>query len=311
LSDERGTLDVAIVSYRCKERLHDCLASLQRHPPSAAAMTVRVVDNGSGDGTLDMLAREFPDVSVIANADNRGFAAASNQAITAGRAPVVLVINPDTRLEAGTIDTLLAVMDAEPRVGIAGPALLTEDGSPDHAAARSFPTPLSSLGHFTGLGRRPRAPDALRSYARDPAAAGPVDAVNGAFMLIRRAALDQVGDFDEGYWMYMEDLDLCWRFGEAGWLTWYEPSVSAFHLKGGSAGPVRSLRLDYAFHYGMYRFYRRHYAPSRNPLLNVVVFAGILTHLGISVARTGLVRTFSPQDDGGREGKEAEITGQG
>jgi GT2 family glycosyltransferase len=112
-----------------------------------------------------------------------------------------------------------------------------------------------------------------------------VDAVNGAFMLIRREALDEVGLFDEGYWMYMEDLDLCWRFKQAGWQTWFEPSVTAIHGKGGSAGSYRSLRLNYAFHYGMFRFYRSHSAPERNPLLNAAVYAGIAVKLAASVVR--------------------------
>ena len=79
-------------------------------------------------------------------------------------------------------------------------------------------------------------------------------------MLMRRAMLDEIGVFDEGYWMYMEDLDLCYRAREAGWQTWYEPAAVATHLKAGSSGAARSLRLNYAFHYGMYRFYRAHYA---------------------------------------------------
>lgn len=289
MSGKDDALDVAIVSYRCASRLRECLDSVREHPPSSPT-TVHVVDNASADGSVEMLAHDYPEVHVTANAENRGFSAAANQAIRAGTSPFVLVLNPDTRVEAGTIDSLLAVMAAEPRVGIAGPALVTESGAPDHAAARSFPTPLSSLGHFTGLERRPRVPEALRSYARDPVEAGPVDAVNGAFMLIRRTALDLVGDFDEGYWMYMEDLDLCWRLHEAGWLTWYEPSVSAFHLKGGSAGPVRSARLDYAFHYGMYRFYRAHYAHGHDPLVNLAVYAGIAVRLALSLA-DGLARS--------------------
>jgi GT2 family glycosyltransferase len=253
-------------------------------------MRIHVVDNASGDGSVEMLERDYPQVELTANGENRGFSAAANQAIRAGDEPFVLVLNPDTRVAAGVIDKLLEVMDAEPRVGIAGPALVTESGTPDHAAARAFPTPLSSLGHFTGLARRPRAPAGLRAYAQQPDAAGPVDAVNGAFMLIRREALEQAGDFDEGYWMYMEDLDLCWRFREAGWLTWYEPTVSAFHLKGGSAGPVRSLRLNSAFHRGMRRFYRRHYAEDRNPALNLAVYAGIEAKLALSSLRNAFRR---------------------
>src|SRR6185295_6357198 len=119
-----------------------------------------------------------------------------------------------------------------------------------------------------------RAPDVER---------GPVDAVNGAFMLMRRSALDRVGLFDEGYWMYMEDLDLCYRFAEAGWVTWYEPSVTVGHLKAGTSGAHRSLRLNYAFHYGMLRFYRAHYAAGRSVLMNATVYAGIAVKLAAAV----------------------------
>jgi GT2 family glycosyltransferase len=94
-------------------------------------------------------------------------------------------------------------------------------------------------------------------------------------MLIRRSALDEVGLFDEGYWMYMEDLDLNYRLARAGWVTWYEPEATVFHVKAGTSGEVRDLRLNRAFHYGMYRFYRKHYAPERSPLLNAAVYAGI------------------------------------
>jgi N-acetylglucosaminyl-diphospho-decaprenol L-rhamnosyltransferase len=117
-----------------------------------------------------------------------------------------------------------------------------------------------------------------------------VDAVNGAFMLVRRSALDEVGLFDEGYWMYMEDLDLCYRFARAGWTTWYEPSVSVLHVKGGSSGANRRPRLNYAFHYGMYRFYRKHYAPGRNALVNGAIYLGIAVKLALSLARSAVAR---------------------
>ena len=107
-------------------------------------------------------------------------------------------------------------------------------------------------------------------------------------MLIRRSAFDGVGLFDEGYWMYMEDLDLCYRFAEAGWVTWYEPSVTVIHVKAGSSGSVRSPRLNYAFHYGMYRFYREYYAPTRSRLVSMAVYAGIAVKLVLSVARNAL-----------------------
>jgi hypothetical protein len=103
-------------------------------------------------------------------------------------------------------------------------------------------------------------------------------------MLMRRRALDEVGLFDEGFWMYMEDLDLAYRFAQAGWTTWYEPSVAITHVKAGTSGRNRPPRLNYAFHYGMYRFYRRHYAPARSALFNALVYTGIGLKLLVSVA---------------------------
>jgi N-acetylglucosaminyl-diphospho-decaprenol L-rhamnosyltransferase len=274
-------LDVVIVSYRCRELLRVCLDSLlgEGHPSGGLAVTV--VDNASGDGTAELVGGTYPDVRLVASPQNLGFATATNLGIRLGTAPYALALNPDTRIPAGTLDALLALMEDRPEIGIAGCRLERPDGSLDHAATRSFPTPLSALSHFTKTGR---------GYAADPAVSGPSDAVNGAFMLLRRRALEEVGLFDEGYWMYMEDLDLCYRFAEAGWTTWYEASVAALHHKGGTSGPLRSPRLTYHFHYGMLRFYRAHYAPQSSKLLNGVIYAGIATKLAVTVVRTELRR---------------------
>jgi N-acetylglucosaminyl-diphospho-decaprenol L-rhamnosyltransferase len=286
---DRPSLEVVIVSFRCEALLRDCLASLREHPPERP-IRVHVVDNASEDGTAEMVAREFPDVELTVSSENVGFAAANNLAIRAGSAPYVLALNPDTRVIAGSLERMCALMDAHPEIGISGPRLELEDGSFDHASRRGFPTPLSALGHFTGIGRGERAAGALAGYRAPGVDAGPVDAVNGAFMLMRRAALDQVGLFDEGYWMYMEDLDLCYRFAKAGWVTWFEPSVTVIHVKAGTSGRDRSWTLNRAFHRGMYRFYRTHYAPHRGPVENAVVEAGIAAKLLVSAARSGLRR---------------------
>ena len=276
---------MVITSYRAKEYLHRCLDSIRRHPPEVP-ITVRVIDNASGDGLADMVTTEFSEVDFTANPQNRGFAAATNAGIQAGETEFVLALNPDTRLNPGALDRLIEVMDEHPEVGICGPVLTRPNGGLDHAASRHFPTPLSSLGHFINLSRIPGAPKALRDYTAPTDQSGPVDAVNGAFMLIRRKALEDVGLFDEGYWMYMEDLDLCYRMRQAGWLTWFESSVSSEHVKGGSTGPYRSLRLNYAFHYGMYRFYRKHYAADHSPFVNAAVYAGIVMKLTVSSIRS-------------------------
>jgi GT2 family glycosyltransferase len=281
-------LDISIVSYRCESLLRDCLQSLRENPPQRG-MNVHVVDNASGDGTAEMVAREFPEFTLTALDRNGGFSVGNNIAIRAGAAPYVLILNPDTRITPGSLDHLLELMDERPDVGMSGPRLELDDGSFDHAAKRSFPTPISALAHFSGVGRR-RESGALAAYRAPEVESGPVDAVNGAFMLTRRAALDEVGLFDEGFWMYMEDLDLCYRLHEAGWLTWYEPDVTVMHVKAGTTGSERSFRLNRAFHYGMYRFYRKHYAADHNPFFNAFVYAGILAKLTVTVVKTELRR---------------------
>lgn len=285
---ERG-LDVVIVSYRCTTLLRACLTSLREHPPGVP-MTVHVVDNASGDGTPQMVAEEFPEVMLTARETNDGFSVANNVAIREGTAPYVLVLNPDTEVTAGALDRMFELMESRPEVGIGGPRLLLPDGSFDHASRRSFPTPLGALGHFTGVARRPGAPAALAQYRAPEVQAGPVDAVNGAFMLIRRAALEEVGLFDEGYWMYMEDLDLCKRFADAGWTTWYEPAATVIHVKAGTSGAHRSLKLNRAFHYGMHRFYRAHEADRHNPLVNTAILGAIWLKFAVSAARSAVAR---------------------
>ena len=281
-------LDVGIVAYRSRRLLRDCLAALEEHAPMRP-MQVVVVDNDSRDGTAEMV-RGLPGVELVEAGRNLGFAAATNLAAGRGEAPYFLALNPDTRLRAGVLDHLLRLMDGRPEIGICGCRLEREDGSFDHAARRAFPTPLGALAHFTGVGRSDGAPRALAQYRAPGVGRGPVDAVSGAFMLIRRRALDEVGRFDEGYWLYMEDLDLCYRFAQRGWVTWYEPSAAVTHVKGGTSGRQRTLRVNGAFHAGMYRFYRLHYADSRPQLLNGAVYAAIAGKFAVSAARSAVGR---------------------
>jgi N-acetylglucosaminyl-diphospho-decaprenol L-rhamnosyltransferase len=282
-------IDVVVVSYQCRQLLRACLASLREHAPPVP-MRVFVVDNASTDGTLEMIRAEFPEVELIPSERNLGFSKANNLAMSRGSGRYVLALNPDTRVTDGALESLIVLMEARPEVGICGCRLELEDGSFDHAAKRAFPTPLGAVAHFTGIGRHTNAPSSLAQYRAPEVESGPVDAVNGAFMLTRRAALDEVGLFDEGYWMYMEDLDLCYRFKQAGWLTWYEPSVTVTHVKAGTSGRIRAARLNYAFHYGMYRFYRKHYAPKNGHALNAAVYAAIAAKLAGSTVRNGVRR---------------------
>jgi hypothetical protein len=283
-------LQVVIVSHGAEALLRRCLESLRAHPPRTATMRVTVVDSGSPDATPDMVAREFPEFQLERRA-NIGFSAANNLVLRESRAAAVLLLNPDTEIYDGTLDTCLAALGADPFVGMVGAKLVREDGALDHAAKRSFPTPLAALAHFTGIGRGEGAGASLSQYRATHLGedeAGAVDAVNGAFMLCRAAAVAQVGLLDEGYWLYMEDLDWCHRFWDAGWKVFYEPRARALHVKGGSSAKRRAPRQEIAFHRGMGRFYRRFDAPGSNPLLNLAVYLGIGAKLAVSLAITFL-----------------------
>jgi GT2 family glycosyltransferase len=285
-------LETIVVSHRAEDLLRRCLRSLKEHPATGETR-VTVVDSGSTDTTPEMVEREFPQVRLIRRG-NIGFSAANNLVLREGGADAVLLLNPDTEVYAGTLDTALARLRSDPRVGMVGCKLLTESGELDHASKRSFPTPIGALAHFTGIGRRDGAPGALSQYRAthlgddEP---GEVDAVNGAFMLCRAEAVRAVGLLDEGYWLYMEDLDWCRRFWQEGWTVFYEPAAVALHVKGGSSTGRRAFRQEIAFHRGMGRFYRRFEAPLHDPLLNGLVYAGIGAKLLASLA----VTAFSSQ----------------
>jgi N-acetylglucosaminyl-diphospho-decaprenol L-rhamnosyltransferase len=275
-------LEVVIVSHGAEALLRRCLRSLQEHPPSEGEMRVTVVDSGSSDGTPDMVEVEFPQVRLLRRG-NIGFSAANNLVLRQTHAPAVLLLNPDTEVYAGTLDAALVRLRSEERIGMVGVKLVTESGELDHACKRSFPTPLSALAHFTGVGG-----EQYRAAHLGDDEAGEVDAVNGAFMLCRAEAVREVGLLDEGYWLYMEDLDWCHRFWDAGWKVFYEPAGIALHVKGGSSPRRRAPRQEIAFHRGMGRFYRRFDAPEQNPLRNAAVYAGIGAKLATSLAITVL-----------------------
>ncbi|MGD9735424.1 MAG: glycosyltransferase family 2 protein [Solirubrobacterales bacterium] len=283
-------LEVVIVSHGAPALLRRCLASLREQPPTRAELRVTVVDSGSPDETPEVVAREFPEVRLLREA-NIGFSAANNLALRESAADFALLLNPDTEVYAGTLDAALARLDADPRIGMVGVKLVTESGALDHACKRSFPTPLAALAHFTGIGRGEGAGARLSQYRATELGddePGEVDAVNGAFMLCRAAAVREVGLLDEGYWLYMEDLDWCHRFWDAGWKVFYEPAGTALHVKGGSSAGRRAPRQEIAFHRGMGRFYRRFDAPDASPLLNAAVYAGIGAKLGASLAITAV-----------------------
>ena len=257
-------------------------------------MVVHVVDNASTDGTPQMVRDEFPEVVLHPLDWNSGFTVANNLVLRESQAPFVLVLNPDTETYEGALDHMLDLMRERPDIGMSSCRLARPDGTLDHAAKRSFPTPIGALAHFVGIGRRRNAPKWLAQYRAPELGehdAGEVDSVNGAFMLVRREALEQVGLFDERYWIYMEDLDWCYRFKRGGWKVWYDGAVTVMHVKGGTTVRKRhrGLRHNVAFHRSMGRFYRKFYS-GRNGLVDGVIYLAVLGKLAIAIARSTIAR---------------------
>ncbi len=271
---------MAIVSHGAAGLLRVCLRSFGT-TTDAKPSRVTVVDSGSPDETAEMVAREFRWAELI-QCGNIGFSAANNLVLRGLDSEFVLLLNPDTELRDGALEACLERLDSDPAIGMVGCKLVLPTGELDHACKRSFPTPLSALAHFSGLSRADSAPSRLSQY-RAPELGedepGEVDAINGAFMLVRADAVREVGVLDEGYWLYMEDLDWCYRFWRDGWKVFYEPRGAVMHVKGGSSGERRGVRQEVAFHRGMGRFYRKFYAPGRSRLTADAVYLGICLKL--------------------------------
>ena len=284
------TVSIVIVSYNCLETLSACLASLAADE-DAPPTEVIVVDNASDDGTVAALRERHPWVHLIANQANVGFAHAMNQGLEMARGAVLLALNPDTVVPRGAIAAALAELDRHPDVGMLGVKLVRPDGTFDHACKRGFPTISSALYYFLGLSRLfPRSARFARYTAGELGEdeVGTVDAINGAFMLAKREAVEKVGPMDERYWLYAEDIDWCHRFWDEGWKVLYWPTVQVIHRKGGSSGDIRSLTLNRAFHRSMWLFYEKHVAPGHPKALTGLVWAGVWTKFGLSA----LANTF-------------------
>lgn len=292
---EAPLLDIVIVTAAGgRELLRACLRSLYRYPLTCGKADIHVVDNASGDGTVEMVRADFPGVKLLEVGHNAGFSVANNLVMARTRSPLVLLLNPDTEALPQTLDRCVEGILERPQVGMLGCRLIQPDGTFDHAAKRSFPTPLGALAHFARIGRA-LSGGALTQYratAIPERGQGEVDAVNGAFMLVRRSAIERVGLLDEAYWLYMEDLDWCYRFHQAGWKVFYDGSSSFVHVKGGMSKRKghRSLRANIAFHRGMGRFYRKFYA-GRRPLFDSAVYLAIAAKLAISATRGAVAQT--------------------
>ncbi len=248
-------VSVVIVNWNTRALTMACLASL---PGAAGSLhwDAWVVDNASTDGSVAGIRDQCPGARIIANDVNVGFAAANNQGIRASTGRYVLLLNSDTVMAPGALTQLVAFADAQTAAGVVGPMLLNPNES-----FQSGPTPFPSLWtegmSATGLGRRLTFRGYPSRSLRASLAAQQTDYVGGACMLARRRAIDAVGLLDEGYFMYSEEPDWCWRMRERGWETWYTPVARVTHFGGQSTRQVQAA-MNLALHRSKVRFFRLH-----------------------------------------------------
>ena len=241
---------VVIVSYNVCRLLDECLQSVRKALEGIDG-EVFVVDNRSSDGTVETLQPRYPEVHFVANSENVGFARANNQAIRQSQSEYVLLLNPDTVVYKETIRGTLDFLDAHPEARGAGIRILTREGVPAPESRRAIPTPWVSMLKMLGFTRR-----YYMSHLswNEP---GRIEVVSGAYCMLRRKALDQVGLLDEDFFMYGEDIDLSYRLLKGGWQNWYLP-YDIVHYKGEST-QKSSFRYVHTFYQAMLIFFRKHY----------------------------------------------------
>lgn len=251
------TVSAIIVNFNAGPLLRGCVDSLLTCP---LAIEIIVVDNASHDGSLDGLP-DSPHIRVIRNSTNVGFAAACNIGIGASSAPFLLFLNPDCFFQPGAVSILLSALRSGDRVGMVGGLLVNEDGSEQGGGRRAVPTPWRSFVRAFGLHRfADRWPKLLYDFHlhKQPLPDEPIDveAISGACMLVKREAVEDVGLWDECYFLHCEDLDWCMRFRQKGWKILFVPDARIYHALG-ACSQSRRVFVEWHKHKGMVRFYRK------------------------------------------------------
>jgi len=298
-------LGIVIVNYNTRDLLRDCLASIYESWGEFSAQ-VCVVDNASADGSVEMVKQQFPQVHVIASAENKGYAYANNlglqalgfgaaQDATPNTAPsYALLLNPDTILTPKALTGMLEFMNARSTAGVAGPRLLLPTGELDKACRRSFPSPEISFYRLSGLSKlfaKHRRFGAYNLTFLDENLEAEVDAVVGAFMMIRAQAIRDVGLLDNTFFMYGEDLDWCYRIKQAGWQVLYNPDCTVLHYK--KASSRHSRKALHEFYRAMILFYEKHYADTTPFVVHWVVIGGVYASAGLALLNDSIRRTFT------------------
>lgn len=283
-------LSVIIVNYNTRNLLDDCLDSLLAAVPPTNGLEIIVVDNASSDGSQEMVRKKYPQVQLIASAENRGFSAANNLGAAQANGRSLLFLNSDTVLSEEALVQPLDYLDAHPNAGAVTVRLIYPNGERDPDNHRGFPTPWNAMCHFSGLGRlfpgSPRFNGYFQTYA-DFDQTHVVPVIAGSFMMMPRSVYDQLGGWDEAYFFYGEDIDMCYRINEAGYEIIYFPHVEVLHYKGASSGlrkesadiarPPKETRVKVARESvrAMELFYEKFYSDKYSRPVTGVVLAGI------------------------------------
>jgi N-acetylglucosaminyl-diphospho-decaprenol L-rhamnosyltransferase len=276
-------LSIVIVSWNVRDLLRECLASIRAG--GELSVEVIVVDSASSDGTPDMLHKAFPQVTLVEPGTNVGFTRGNNIGIEASRGRHVLLLNPDTRVLGSGPEKMVAYMDGHPKVGALGPQLLNEDGSVQ-SSRRRFPTLRTAFFESTWL--QPHAPQKvldhyyMLDHEDDETVA--VDWVQGAAVLVRREAIEQVGMMDEGFFMYSEELDWQRRIKAAGWEVIYYPEAQIVHHGGKSSEQVVAQR-DIYFHSSKIRYFRKHHGAGVAFVLRLFLLGNYIWQLGLEAGK--------------------------
>lgn len=282
-------VSIIIVNYNTRQLTIEAIQSVYQSV-TEYSYEVIVVDNASSDDSVEKIKKHFPEITLIENKENTGFAKANNQAIRASASDYVLLLNSDTVVKPDTLAVMLDFMEQHEKVGASGCKVVLPDGSLDKACRRGFPTPAASFYYISGLARRFPGSAKYNAYHMghlDPDQAYPIDCLVGAFMLVRRQAIEEVGLLDETFFMYGEDIDWCYRIKQAGWENYYYPRTSITHYKGASSRK-KPFKIIYEFHRAMYIFHKKHYQKKHSFFVNQLIYGAIFAKMGMTVLKNQL-----------------------
>ncbi len=265
-------LVVIIVNWNSKRVLQDCLRSIFASTPKCLYQ-VFVVDNGSTDGSVEMVRKFFPDVRVEQNITNVGFAKANNQILKRVTSTYALLLNADTIVNAGAFDIMISFLNSKPEAGAVGPALLNKDSTPQKTGTR-FPDNWNLFVEALFLDRlfpKSKLFGSHKELYADFTVPREVDYVQGSCLMMRTSVVRGIGYLDESFFMYFEETDLCFRMKQAGWKIWFLPAASVVHFGGDETAHYDEWRIVH-YHNSLFQFYSKHYSYQARVMLRCILF---------------------------------------